>query len=62
MDEDEPLKGGEDMEPTRVPLKGPNVSSTFDVPPRPDALRAHLQAIRRHLRIAHPRQDPPDAA
>ena len=25
MTEDEPFKGGEEMEPTRVPLKGPNV-------------------------------------
>jgi hypothetical protein len=43
------------MEPTRVPLKGPNVISTFDTPPSADAVRAHDAAIRKHLqdRKAH---------
>jgi hypothetical protein len=65
MDEEEPLKGGDDIEPTRVPLTGPNVRSTFDVPPRPDALLALRQSIRRHLRGAPPppeRPDPPKTA
>jgi hypothetical protein len=55
MTEEEPLKGGEEMEPTRVPLKGPNVISTFDTPPSADAVRAHDAAIRKHLqdRKAH---------
>jgi hypothetical protein len=69
MAEDQPLRGGEEMEPTRVPLKGPNVLSTFDLPPRPDAVKAHEAAMRKHLRDRQPPprdqrhpQDPPDAA
>jgi hypothetical protein len=69
MAEDEPLRGGEDMEPTRVPLKGPNVLSTFDLPPSPDAVKAHEAAMRKHLQDRHAppqdqhdRHDPPDAA
>ena len=49
MTEDAPFDGSEGMEPTKVPLKGPNVTSTFDTPPRPDAVRVHDAAIRRHL-------------
>ena len=49
MTEDEPRKGGGELEPTRVPLKGPNVISTFDTPPHPDAVRAQDAAIRKHL-------------
>jgi hypothetical protein len=66
MAEDEPLRGGEDMEPTRVPLKGHNVLSTFDLPPRPDAVKAHEAAIRKHLQDRHApphdQPEPPDAA
>jgi hypothetical protein len=36
-------------ERTKLPLRGPNVASTFDTPPRPDALRAQKAAIRKHL-------------
>lgn len=50
MAEEEPIGGGGELEPTRVPLRGPNVNSTFDTPPRPDAVKAHQDAIRRHLR------------
>jgi hypothetical protein len=60
MTEEEPRRGGEEMEPTWVPLKGPNVISTFDAPPHPDAVRAHEAAIRRHLRDRRPRKDPPE--
>ena len=49
MTEDEPFKGAEDMEPTKAPLEGPNVASTFDTPPHPDAVRAQDAAIRKHL-------------
>jgi hypothetical protein len=61
MTEEEPLKGGEEMEPTRVPLKGPNVISTFDTPPSADAVRAQDAAIRKHLRDRKPRNRPDDA-
>jgi hypothetical protein len=62
MTEEEPFKGAEDIEPMKVPLKGPNVTSTFDTPPHPDAVKAHDAAIRRHLQDRRPQQDPPDAA
>jgi hypothetical protein len=59
MAEEQPLKGPEDMEPTKLPLSGPNVVSTFDMPPSADAVKAHDAAIRRHLQERKPRQDPP---
>jgi hypothetical protein len=34
---------------TKVELRGPNVSSSFDRPPRPDALKVQQAAIRKHL-------------
>jgi hypothetical protein len=61
MTEDEPYKGSEDMEPTKVPLTGPNVTSTFDTPPSPDAVKAQDAAIRKHLQDRRPQQSPPDA-
>ena len=60
MIEDDPFKGAEDMAPTRVPLKGPNVISTLDTPPHPDAVKAHDAAIRRHLQDRRPRRDQPE--
>jgi hypothetical protein len=57
MTEDEPFKGNDDMEPTQAPLKGPNVSSTFDSPPSPDAVKAQDAAIRRHLSERRPPAD-----
>ncbi len=60
MTEDEPFRSAEDMEPTKVPLKGPNVLNTLDTPPHPDAVRAHDAAIRKHLQERKPRQDPPE--
>jgi hypothetical protein len=57
MNEEQPRKGDEDIEPTRLPLKGPNVISTFDTPPHPDAVRAQDAAIRKHLRDRKPRDD-----
>jgi len=59
MSEDEPYKGGDDIEPTRAPLKGPNVTSTLDTPPHPDAVRAQKAAIRKHLRGRRPGGDAP---
>ena len=61
MTEDEPYEGSEDMEPTKVPLTGPNVTSTFDTPPSPDAVKAQDASIRKHLQGRRPPQDPPDA-
>ncbi len=58
MTEDEPYKGAD--EPTRAPLKGPNVISTLGMPPSPDALRAQQAAIRKHLQRRRPEQHPPD--
>jgi hypothetical protein len=59
MTEEEPFKGGEEIEPTWVPLKGPNVISTLDTPPSPDAVKAHDAAIRKHLQDRRSQQDPP---
>ena len=61
MTEDEPFKGAEEIEPTRVALKGPNVISTLDTPPRPDAVRAQDAVIRKHLEGRRSRRDRPDA-
>lgn len=49
MPEEDPFHGAEDVEPTKVQLKGPNVNSTFDTPPTPDAVKTHEAAIRKHL-------------
>jgi hypothetical protein len=63
MAEYEPFKGREEkLEPTEAPVKGPNVISTLDTPPRPDAVKAQDAAMRRHLKDRRPLQDPPDAA
>jgi hypothetical protein len=63
MTEYEPFKGREQgLEPTEAPLKGPNVISTLDTPPRPDAVRAQDAAIRKHLRDRRNPPGPPDAA
>jgi len=59
MTEDEPFKGGEEMEPTEAPLTGPNVNSTLNTPPHPDAVRAQDAAIRRHLHDRRRRLEPP---
>ena len=57
MTEDEQFKAGEEMEPTRVPLTGPHVTSTFDTPPSPDAVRAQDASIRKHLQDRRPPQE-----
>jgi hypothetical protein len=61
MSEEGPFHGPDEIEPTRVPLSGPNVKSTFDTPPRPDAVKAHDAAIRKHLRGRRSGQEPPAA-
>ena len=62
MTEDEPFKSSEDTELTKVPLKGPNVASTFDTPLSPDAVKAHDASIRKHLQDRQPPPGPSDGA
>jgi hypothetical protein len=62
MTEEEPFKDAEDIGPTKVPLKGPNVSSTFDTPPHPDAVKAQDAAIRKHLQARRPQPGQADGA
>jgi hypothetical protein len=64
MGEYEPFKSLDQkkLEPTEMPLKGPNVLSTLDTPPHPDAIKAHDAAIRRHLKDRRSPQFPPDAS
>jgi hypothetical protein len=50
MNEEDPFQGPEEIEPTKVQLKGPNVTTTFDAPPRPDAVKVCEAAIRKHLK------------
>jgi hypothetical protein len=57
MAEEAPRKGSEEMEPTKLPLRGPNVVNTFDTPPSPDAVKVHDAAIRKHLQDRRPRED-----
>jgi hypothetical protein len=54
MTEEQPFKDAADMEPTLLPLRAPNVISTLDTPPRPDAVRVHDAAIRKHLQDRKP--------
>jgi hypothetical protein len=60
MPEEDPFKDA-DMEPTKVPLKGPNVKSTLDTPPSPDALRAQDAVVRKHLKQNPEQRDGPGA-
>lgn len=62
MTEEDPFPGPEDPRPTRIQFNGPNVISTFDSPPRPDAVRVHEAAIRRHLQGRRPGEGPPRPA
>jgi hypothetical protein len=57
MAEEEPFESFEsagNLEPTKVELTGPNVLSTFDIPPRPDAVRTQEAVIRKHLQNRRP--------
>jgi hypothetical protein len=53
--EAQPFKARGQIAPTPLSLKGPNVISTFDTPPHPDAVRAQDAAIRRHLQGRKPK-------
>jgi hypothetical protein len=59
MTEEEPFEFAGELEPTTVQLTGPNVLSTFDTPPRADAIRTQEAAIRKHLEDRRPRGDSP---
>jgi len=59
MNEEQPFRDAEDMEPTKAPLKGPNVINTLDTPPHPDAVKVHDAAIRKHLADRKSQQDRP---
>jgi hypothetical protein len=47
---------------TKVELRGPNVSSSFDRPLRADALKVQRAAIRKHLHDRGPRGRRPEGA
>ena len=61
MTEEEPFEPAGDVKPTKVQLKGPNVISTLDTPPRADAVRTQEAAIRKHLQDRRPGEHSPDA-
>jgi hypothetical protein len=48
------------LQSTKVQLRGPNMTSSFDRPPRPDAIKVQRAAIRKHLHGHAPRQPPRD--
>ena len=60
MTEEQPFSAHEEIEPTKVSVRGPNVLNTLDAPPKPDAVRAQDAAVRKHLKGRFRRQDPPE--
>jgi hypothetical protein len=54
MSEEQPFKDPGELEPTTLPLDAPNVISTLDTPPHPDAVKAHDATIRKHLQDRKP--------
>jgi hypothetical protein len=61
MSEEQPFKDPGELEPTTLPLKAPNVISTLDTPPHPDAVKAHDATIRKHLQDRKASEDDGDA-
>jgi hypothetical protein len=59
MTEEQPFKDHGEMAPTTLPLNAPNVISTLDTPPHPDAVRVHDAAIRKHLQDRKPPEQAP---
>jgi hypothetical protein len=60
MNEDEPrFRGSAGLGPTPFPLKGPNLTTTFDTPPHPDAIRLQDAMIRKHLQDRRDQRDRP---
>ncbi len=45
----------------KASVRGPNVTNTFDTPPRPDALKVQKAAIRKHLHERRPGEGRPGA-
>jgi len=62
MTESDPLHSFGELEPRKLQLRGPNVTSTFDTPPSADALKAQDAAIRKHLQGRRPGAGPADPA
>ena len=63
MTEHDPFEDArEKLECTKVQLRGPNVTSSLDIPLRPDALKVQKAAIRKHLRERRTGRDHPDGA
>lgn len=60
MTESDPFHGFGELEPSKLQLRGPNVTSTFDTPLRADALKAQDAAIRKHLQDRRAGDDPPE--
>ncbi len=54
MSEEQPCKEPGELEPTTLALNAPNVISTLDTPPHPDAVKAHDATIRKHLQDRKP--------
>ena len=56
MTESDPFKHArEKLQFKKIEFRGPNVTSSIDRPPRPDALRVQQAAIRKHLHKRGPR-------
>jgi hypothetical protein len=49
-------------ERTKASVRGPNVTNTFDTPPRASALKVQKAAIRKHLHERRPGGGRPGAA
>jgi hypothetical protein len=62
MTESDPFRRIRRLKPTKAVLKGPNVRSTFDKPLRPQAIKAQVAAIRKHLQGHRPGDGPSSPA
>jgi hypothetical protein len=62
MTESDPFRRIRRLKPTKVSLKGPNVTTTFDKPLRPQAIKAQLAAVRKHLHARRPGDGPSSPA
>ena len=49
MSEPQPQRKPPPREAIRVPLRGPNIVSSLDAPPRPAAIKVHQAVVRKHL-------------
>ncbi len=63
MTENDPFEDArEKLKCTKVELRGPNVTSSVDRPPHPDAVKVQRAAIRKYLHDHAPRGHRPDGA